>query len=115
MSEVQTDIEKVERDIAKAQNAIERRGMAQRLYDVKEFKKLIVDEYLLTDAARLVQLSGDPACTKEVREDALLMAQATGYLKRYLSYIILEGNTAENGLEGNLNLLDQLRAEAMEE
>lgn len=78
-----------------AKSLIEKRDMAIKLYSNPEFNKLIVKEFCVEEAARLVHQSGDPILKPEERADALAMAQSGGHLRRWLSMTILMGNTAE--------------------
>lgn len=55
-----------------------------RLTRNKDFKRIILEDFLVKDCARYVQESTDPMLTKEQRESALAMSQAAGHLKRYL-------------------------------
>lgn len=55
-----------------------------RLCRNKDFKKIILDGFMVSDCSRYVQESGDPLLSAENRADALALAQAAGHLKRYL-------------------------------
>lgn len=91
MSEVQN----LENQLELSKALVERRRLAIRLSENRDFKKLILDEFCGSDAARYVQESADPSLTLEQRADALNMAQASGHLKRYLSVTIQMGAHAE--------------------
>ena len=96
-------------DIVHAEELVARRKMALTLADNREFRKLFNEEYFNSEAARLVQLSSDPALTIDQRADALAMAQATGHTKRYLSMAIQMGAVAERELPEMRSALEELR------
>lgn len=104
-----SDIQQLERDIKEAEELVERRNMAIKLSSNREFKKLFLEDYFVTEAARLVQLSADPALNTEQRADALAMAQATGHAKRFLSMMVQMGAHAERELPEARAALDELR------
>ena len=104
-----SDIQDLEQGIKDAEELIARRQMALKLSDNREFRKLILEDYCVTEAARLVQLSADPALDHRQRDDALAMAQATGHLKRYLSMMVQMGYTAERELPQLHAQLDETR------
>jgi hypothetical protein len=97
MSEV--TVEQLEQQRKDNDELIARRDAALRLAENKDFRRLFIKEYFVSEAARLVQLSGDPALTPAQRDDALEMAKATGHCKRYLSVIIQQANKAEDDNE----------------
>lgn len=71
-----------------------RRDQAERLSKNKDFRDLIINGFCLNDAARFVQLSGDPALGEAERADSLALAQASGHLKRFLQAQIQMGAAA---------------------
>jgi hypothetical protein len=105
-----SDTQDLEQGIKDAETLIARRQMALKLSDNHDFRKLILEDYCVTEAARLVQLSADPVLKPNEREDALNMAQATGHLKRYLSMMVQMGYTAERELPQLQRALDETRS-----
>lgn len=105
-----SDIHDLEQGIQDAEELVARRDQAIKLSKNTEFRALFMDQYFVTEAARLVQLSADPALTVEQRADALDMAQATGHAKRYLSMAIQMGAVAERELPDMRAALEELRA-----
>lgn len=112
---IQEDIAQLQQNIPLLDEAIERKKLAESLLTNRAFKRLILDEYFVTEAARLVQMSGDIRLSQLDREHALAMAQATGHLKRYLSSIVQMGNVAQNDKDVALTTLDELRAVEVED
>jgi hypothetical protein len=105
-----SDIQDLEQGIKDAETLIGRRQMALKLSDNHEFRKLILEDFCGTEAARLVQLSADPILSDRERADALAMAQASGHLRRYLSMMIQMGYTAERELPQLQSALDETRS-----
>ena len=113
MSEV--TVEQLEQQLKSQQGLVDLRDAAIKLSGNREFKKLILDGFMLTESARYAQESGDPMLSDRERADALNMAQAAGHLKRFLQITILRGNTAARDI-GDLNVaLDESRAGEGEE
>lgn len=109
-----TLVEQLEQQIRDAKVLIEKRHQALRLSENSDFRKLFMEGYFRDDAARLVQLAGDPALTKEQQADSLSMAIATGHAKRYLSMAVQMGAHAEESLPDMERELELLRAEENE-
>lgn len=105
-----SDIFQLEQEIKDNEELVARRKLALKLVDNREFRKLFTEEYFTEEAARLVQLSSDPALTLEQRADALAMAQATGHTRRYISMAIQMGYAAERQLPDQKAHLEELRA-----
>lgn len=76
----------------KLQEQLEFCKAAERLTMNPDFKKVIMDGFMGTEASRYVQVSTDLMLSTEQRADALATAQASGYLKRYLQRIHTMGN-----------------------
>lgn len=105
------DIQALENEVEQAKELIARRNAAIKLSKNPEFRQLFLKEYFESEAARLVQLSGDPALDPMQRADALAMAQATGHAKRYLSMCYQMGGVAEREIHDKEQELERLRAE----
>jgi hypothetical protein len=111
MSEVSETIEQMESEIKNAKVLAERRAMALKLHSNREFRKLILEEFMVQECARYVHMSASPQLTVEQRQDALNIAQAAGHLKRFLSVVVQMGEHAERTLPEAENELDKLRSE----
>lgn len=90
---------------------VERRQMALRLAQHPDFKRLILDGFCRDEAARYAEQSTNPALSPENRADALGLAQAPGFLKRFLSVTVQMGAHAER----TLGDIDEVLAEARSE
>ena len=105
------EMQQLEQEIKATQEIISRRNLALKLSENHEFRKLILDEYFVKEASRLIHIAGDPSLDEKQRADALQMALATGHLKRYLSAIVGMGQAAENSLPDKYAMMDELRSE----
>lgn len=110
MSEVQVTIEQLELQLVNSKEQVELRNAAQRLWENRDFKKVIVDSFMLKEAALYAQNSGNPALGPVERADCLAIAQASGHLKRFLSVVIQMGNNAEASIGPIEDALDEERA-----
>lgn len=106
-----SELKRLEQQRKDAEDLLQRRDAALRLADNRDFRKLFIDGYFQTEAARLVQMSSDPALTQEQRADALDMARATGHAKRYLSMMVQMANVAERDMEELDNQIEEARNE----
>lgn len=103
-------LQQIENQITQIENLVESRNRIQRLTQNSDFKELINKRYLVEEAAAFAASAGDPALTKDQREEALTMALAPGHLKRWLSVQITMANTAEDQLPQLKHARDVLRA-----
>ena len=72
---------------------------AIRLSQNPDFNKVIMQQFAIYDAAHYVAASCDPALSAEQRADALVLAQAAGHLKRWLSVQVQRGSVAQQDVE----------------
>jgi pyruvate-formate lyase len=105
------EIKGLEKQLKDAKKVVEHRDRVERLLRNKDFQRVIMDEFCVTEAARLVHQSADPILTQEQRADALSMAQASGHLKRYIQMAFTQGNLMENQAREIEAVLDAMRAE----
>lgn len=92
------------------------RDCALRLYQNPDWKKLILDEFLLKECARYAQQSAHPNLDAVGRADALLIAQSAGAFKRFLSAVIQKGNHGEGQLHAiEMAIVDAENPEREEE
>lgn len=82
----------LEKQLKEAKEVVTRRDLAERLLRNKDFQKFIMTDFIVTDAARLVAESADPALSVQQRADAMSMAQAPGHLKRFIQMTVMMGN-----------------------
>ena len=109
---VMEDIQQLEYQIKASEDLLARREMALKLEQNHEFRKLFIEGWFLTEAARLVQMSTDPRVDASIQSSCLEEARATGFARRYLSDSIQMGYKALTDLPQMRATLDELRAMA---
>jgi hypothetical protein len=105
------NISGLEKQRQDAVSQIKMRDKALKLAKNPEFRELILEEYMVQEAARLVSLSADPMFDEKHRADALNMAQAAGHLKRYLDIMVKMGDNAEGTMEDLDTQIEEVRRE----
>jgi hypothetical protein len=113
MSEV-TSIQ-LEDQLQAARKANDLLTQHDRLLNNKDFREVILTEFLVNEAARYVQLSQDPALTDKNQEDSLNIAVATGHVKRWLAVRRQMLQHQVNSVPQLESELDALRAEEAQE
>lgn len=104
-------IEQLERNKEDNKKLIDQSNLARKLIGDSKFRKLILEEYMIHEASRLIGSSADPNLSDVQRADMVAMAQAPGHLKRWLNVI---GRMGDQALRDNAEIdlqLDELRAE----
>ena len=109
-----SQVTQLEHQLVAAKELVRRRNMALRLANIPEFKELILDDFMVKEAARYVHSSADPALKPDERADALNMAQASGHLKRFLSVTVQMRAHAERELTSLEEAIDEARLEGDE-
>lgn len=102
-------LQQVENQLNQVEALVETRNRIQRLTQNSDFKELINKRYIIEEAATFAAAAGDPAMTKDQREEAMDMAMAPGHLKRWLSVQISMANTAEDQVAQLKHARDVLR------
>lgn len=110
-----SQVQELEKQLSDAKKLVDVRQMALRLGQNSDFRKLILEGFCLHDAARFVQVSGDPALPPAERADALAQAQASGHLKRFLSVCIAMGQHAERTMSELEEAVEEARREETED
>lgn len=104
-------VEALENQLTEAKKYADFGRMAKRLLANRDYRKLITEEFLVTETARLTHLSTDVRLTKEQREEALQMAQASGHLKRYMTMLIQMGDSADSQIGTLEDEIEEARRE----
>lgn len=106
-----TELAEIERQITHAKQGAEIAAAIQRLQANRDFRKIIIEAFMLHECARYAQESSDPALTAEQRADAMALAQAAGHLKRFLVVTEQMATSAAGQLVDLEEAAEQLRAE----
>lgn len=93
-----SQVNRLEEQLKDEKARVERRDAILRLSKNPDFRKLIVEDFMMRECARYAIESGDPSLEPAARADALAMAQAAGHLKRFLNVNITMGDTAERNI-----------------
>lgn len=110
MSEVTTKLDEMIQYRDNQKKLLDRRQAVQRLMKNRDFKRIISEEFMISEAARYAHTSGDPKINAEGRADALAIAQAGGHLQRYLDTILQMGAHAEREMPAIEEGIDDYRA-----
>lgn len=109
----QSQIEEVELSIEHAKEIIARGAMAERLSHNPDFKKLVLEGYFVSEAARLALLFSDPNISDEIRDAVGRELMGPGTFKRYLSTMVQMGHIAQRELGEHMETLDEIREEEL--
>ena len=107
-----SDVLSLEKQLNNAKELVVKRELALKLSENPEFRKLILEDFCVTECARYAQLSADPGLSDRERQDSLALAQAAGHLRRFLSVTIQQGYVASNSMQ---DLEDEIEAARQEE
>lgn len=106
-----SDLLALEQQLEGHKKLVEFRDMAIKLSSNVEFRKLILEEFMVQECARYTHTSADPALDARSQADALAIAQSAGHLKRYLSVVVQMGNVAANSMSELQETIELARAE----
>lgn len=110
-----SSVSELENQLEGTKAHIERRKMALRLKNNRDFKKLILEEFCIQECARYVHTAGDPNISQASRDDALAVAMAAGHLRRYLHAVDMLGKRAESEAHSIEEALEEARADGEDE
>lgn len=85
-----------------------------RLLKNHDFKAVVLDLWLVKEAARYAQLSQDPGLDEPTQKDSANMAAAAGHFKRWLSVTQMQARVAAESLAATEAELDRARGNEME-
>ena len=117
MSEIQQQINNVERTIADAKKQIKRMEALQRLENNPDFQEIIMDGFLEDHAVRQVLLRGNPSIrsSEQALDSVDLQISAIGGLKQFFTGIFTMGQEALASLQADEETLEELNKELLEE
>lgn len=109
-----SELMQLEEQLRQTKEVAEFGELARKLYENHEFRKVIIDGFMLRECARYVQISCDPNLKSNEREDALAIAQAAGHLKRFLSVTVQMGDVAKDTIRDIEAGIERARQEEAE-
>lgn len=104
-------VTQLEAQLRDAKELARRRDLAIKLSKNKEFRELILDDYIVAEASRLAAAAGDPNLTEVQQRSMYSMALAPGHLKRYLQVITQMGDTGADSIPEIEEALEDARIE----
>lgn len=110
MSQVQA----LEHQLRSTQQLQEFAEKIRQLIQTPLYREVIVEQFTNRECARYVQESADPSLTAEQRADALGMAQASGYLKRWIAVTLQMADIAARDIPNLQEQIEYARQEAGE-
>jgi hypothetical protein len=93
-----SQLQELEQSLESAKKSVALRDALVKLQGNKDFKKLVLETYLVNAAADFARQAGDPAMGPNQRADALAMAQAPGHFKRFLNVVFAQGQQAADDI-----------------
>jgi len=110
-----SDVEQIELSMSQAKKLIERKDTLNRLFEHKDFKALIVEEYFNDEAVRLVHMMSDQSMA-EYREQIIKNMDGISTLREWFRVVKQMGEAAENELaEAQEEYIEALAEENMGE
>lgn len=114
MSEEQTNT--IELNIKEAKKIIAKGNSLERLFSNKDFKKVILEQYLESEAIRLVHLKADPNMQDEDSQKTILQQMdGIGCLRSFFRNVQHQKMLAEKAIEEDERTLDEMRNEGADE
>lgn len=92
MTQVEHEILKLEQEVKSLEARTKLSEKIYRLYANQDFKDVILDGWMVQEAAAYAKEAGNPAMPKDAREDAISQALAAGHLERFLEAKMQMGN-----------------------
>lgn len=84
----------------------------RKLIENKLFRSVILEGFVIHEAARYLQEAGDPLCSEVQRADALALAMAGGHLKRWIAVTLQMADSAEGSIAGLEEEIELTRAQS---
>lgn len=112
---ISDQIKEVEISIEEAKKSIELSKCLEKLKNNREFKKLILQDYFIDEAARAVAGKSNPQLQDEMSQrefDKLIIG--IGNLQQYFNKVRFFGEQSQRSLEEHENTLVELNAEAID-
>jgi len=107
-----SELAELEQEKLKYMEVIGRMQIWQKLQASREWQLLMEKGFMQQDCVHYIHASVDTAILKEQREEAMKMAQASGYLKKFLEVVEAQGRYAENRLTELEQAIEEARSNA---
>lgn len=108
------DLEAIEISLSEAKAKIALKNALDRLSDDINFQQVIINNYFVNEASRLVLLKASPAMQSNEDQQAIIKAiDAIGHFRQYLHSIIQIGNMAEKAIKDDEETKEEILREAL--
>ena len=109
-----TDLKNIELSISSAQKQVDMGNALERLYNNRDFKKIITEGLFEQEAIRLVHLKADPNMQSAVSQQSILtQMDSIGSFKQYLQVISFKASMADKAIQSDEAMRDELIAEGL--
>ena len=110
----QDEINSIEREVKEAKELKAMGACLERLSINRDFLKVIKVGYFEVEAVRLVHAKGDPACYSPEKQASIIrQMDSISNLNQYFKTIMYKANLAEKSIEDSEAILDEIRAEEL--
>lgn len=108
----QDTVQEIEKNIQEARKLVELDKCLERLHQNQDFKKVVLEGYLIHEAVRLVHLKADPAFqTPERQASVLVQIDAIGGLVGYFRKVEQQASLALKAIAADEETRDEILAE----
>ena len=110
MNHNDSQIDQLQKQLVNAKEMVERRQRIMRLSLNPDFRKIVMEDFCIYEAARYAHASADSSLSAEQRADSLALAQSGGHLKRWMSVQLQMAARAETDAHDIEQLLVELHS-----
>lgn len=108
------DLHSIEISLSEAKSKVALKHALERLTDDINFQQVIIHNYFVNEASRLVLLKASPAMQSKDDQKAINKAiDAIGHFRQYLHSVIQIGSMAEKSIKEDEETKEDLLREAM--
>lgn len=107
MSEV--TIEQMQESIDNYRGVVELGDALERLYDNKDFQKVIVEGYMRDHASDLAVICNDMRFPKEKREETIDLLKGISCFSQFLQVTFQKANAAQGQIDAGLEEINEMR------
>lgn len=105
-------LKEIENNIKEARKTVELGNALDRLFNNRDFKKIVLDGYFKDEAIRLVHLKGDPAVQSAESQAAIIRSmEGISELNNYFRNLRHQVMLAEKSIESDEAMIEEMLAE----
>lgn len=107
-------IKEIEDNIKEARKTVELGHSLERLFNNRDFKKIVLEGYFRDEAIRLVHLKGDPAVQSAESQAAIIRSmEAISELSNYFRNVRHQVMLAEKSIQSDEAMIEELLEEEL--